>query len=457
METSSLFTRIDELKSQVDSFRPLKPEQEQSILRKFRLDWNYHSNALEGNVISWGETQIFLEYGLTAKGKPFKDYLDIRGHDEAITFLNDIVHRQQPLTEATIRELHKVLLREPYVIDAVSLDGIRTQKTVQIGQYKTLPNHVLTPSGEIHRYATPEETAAKMGDLMKWFREESAAKRMHPVELAAQFHHRFVAIHPFDDGNGRLSRLLMNLIFLEGGFPPVVIKTERKDEYLFALRTADQGNLEPFVQFVAEEVIRSEELYLRGARGESVEELDDIDKKIRLLKQELQHIAEPVEWSFEAKDSIFSNSIFPLLTTFFTKFAAFEGLFSEVYIQTLGIGINEQGGRVALNPHNLRGDVIKTRETIERYVIDEALIESLSLNFHWNHLKKLPLQSFAHTEILQFKFERLRYSIALQNISPRYFTYGFPLTHEDIAYFVNLACERCLDAIQKVVQAHQTK
>lgn len=133
-----MLSKIEELRAEIEALRPLKPDQEQRIFRKFRLDWNYHSNALEGNSVSLGETQIFLEYGLTAKGKPFKDYLDIRGHDKAIDFLTQFIRNSQPITEAEIRELHKVLLHEPYEIDAVTPDGTPTKKMINLGQYKTM-------------------------------------------------------------------------------------------------------------------------------------------------------------------------------------------------------------------------------------------------------------------------------------------------------------------------------
>jgi len=456
METATVFTKVDTLKAEIDSFRPLKPEQERQILKKFRLDWNYHSNALEGNTVTLGETQIFLEYGLTAKGKPFKDYLDIRGHDEAITFLTEFINRKQPLTEAAIRELHKILLCEPYVIDAISPSGVPTKKTIQIGQYKTTPNHVLTPTGAIHNYATPEETPAMMGDLMKWYFENKSSPALHPVELAARFHHRFVAIHPFDDGNGRMSRLLMNLMLLEAGFPPVVIKNERKDEYLFALRTADQGNITQFVDFVAEELIRSEELYLRGAKGEPVEELDDVDKEIRLLKQELQHIGEPVKLSPSVQAEIFDQAIIPFLNRLADKLSKFDDLFAETLI-TLD-GTRTAGG--AFWQLTGGGQVVKGMlEAVERTRKwkTETLIHQISLDIRWNAFKKLPLSNFSHNTQITFAFEQLRYSIKSHNFSVEYFVYGQILAPEVIAKLVNQVCEGLLKSIRKEADAYQAK
>ncbi len=282
---SGLLEKVDRLKAELDALRPLSPEQEGRVMQKFRLDWNYHSNAIEGNSLTYGETIAFLMEGLTAKGKPFKDHLDIRGHNEAIDFLMDLVKNHQHLSEKIIRELHQMILVEPYATPAKTSSGQRVEKKVTLGAYKSMPNHVQTPTGEIHYYATPEETPAKMSDLMAWLREQQENEDLHPLAVAAIFHHRFVAIHPFDDGNGRMSRLLMNLLLLQYGYPPVVIKQQDRQAYYYALRQADAGEMEAFVEFIGENLVHSLEIYLRGARGESIEEMDDLKKRVELLKK----------------------------------------------------------------------------------------------------------------------------------------------------------------------------
>ena len=100
MEALSLLEEVDRLKAEIDALRPLAPEQERQVMQKFRLDWNYHSNAIEGNTLTQGETRIFLLYGLTARGKPLRDHLDLKGHDEAVDYMTDVVRRNDPLTEA---------------------------------------------------------------------------------------------------------------------------------------------------------------------------------------------------------------------------------------------------------------------------------------------------------------------------------------------------------------------
>lgn len=308
----ALLHRIDQRKTEVDALRPFAPEQEARIMQKFRLDWNYHSNAIEGNSLTYGETIAFLMEGLTAKGKPFKDHLDIKGHNEGINYLFHLIKNRDQLSEKIIRELHEMILVEPYSNPAQTPDGQLVEKRVSLGDYKKSPNHVKTPTGETHFYATVEETPAKMTDLVDWLRETQQKGDRHPMLLAADFHYRFVAIHPFDDGNGRMSRMLMNLLLMQYGYPPVVIKQQDRQAYYYALRQADAGELEAFYEFIGENLLRSLDIQLKGAKGESMEEPDDLDKEIALLKGSLGEYDEGVEKRVDNIRDLLSGTVFPL-------------------------------------------------------------------------------------------------------------------------------------------------
>src|SRR6185503_4283381 len=144
MDLNELLGQIDALKADIDKLRPLKPEVEHRIMQKFRLDWNYHSNAIEGNSLTMGETRAFLMEGLTADGKPLKDHLDIKGHNELLTFLELFIQRKELLTEAAVREMHRILLHEPYDTEAMTLDGKVVKKKVRLGEYKQTENFVRT-------------------------------------------------------------------------------------------------------------------------------------------------------------------------------------------------------------------------------------------------------------------------------------------------------------------------
>ncbi len=270
-----LLAEIKKLKLELDKLRPISLADELQIMQRFRLAWNYHSNHLEGNSLNYGETKALILFGITAQGKPLKDHFEMAGHNEAIKWIEEVVKQKRPLTEHFIRELHELLLKEPYETDAITPEGIPTKKRIRIGQYKNSPNHVLTKTGEIFRFATPEETPAMMYDLIQWLREKEATKEIDRVWLAAAFHYKFIRIHPFDDGNGRLARILMNFILMQDGFPPVIIRTEDKLNYFSALQQADVGMTEVFVDYVAKNMIFSLKIMLKSINNESINDDND--------------------------------------------------------------------------------------------------------------------------------------------------------------------------------------
>ncbi len=327
---TELTANIDSLKNQIDQSRPLSQEIEDKVMQKLRLEWNYHSNAIEGNRLNYGETVSLLMYGITAKGKPLKDHLDIQGHNEAINFLFDLVKDsdERNITESDIRALHEKILVKPYDSPAQTADGKPTKKWITLGEYKSSPNHVKTVTGETHFYASPEETPAKMQELMDWYKEANQNKEIHPLILAALFHYKFVAIHPFDDGNGRLSRILMNLILMRNGFPPVVIKMEDRQVYYSNLSLADNRNYFPFIEFIGDYLATSLNLYLKAIGGGDIDEPEDIDKDIALFKLELQNKKPVKENILNARKRIITSEIEPILKRIILKTSMFEELFS---------------------------------------------------------------------------------------------------------------------------------
>ncbi len=284
---AGLLSQVDSLQKEIQSLRPLNSDLEGRILQRFRIDWNYHSNNIEGNSYNYGETKAFLLHGLTAGGKPLRDSLEIKGHNEVISELEDLVRNQVPLTEHLIRELHKKILgNEPYEIRAETADGSVTHRTVVPGRYKTQPNHVRTATGEIFYFTEPVAVAAEMQELLEWYHNEESKRELHPVVIAAILHYRFVRIHPFDDGNGRMARILMNLVLMKHGYPVAIIKTEDKRNYFRALQQADGNDLDAFVSYLARQVIHSQELWLRAAQGEDLEA--NIEAQIVSLKDRVK-------------------------------------------------------------------------------------------------------------------------------------------------------------------------
>jgi len=283
-----IIKEIDRIKKEIDQHRPIPKDIQGRVFQKFRLEWNYHSNAIEGNPYTYGETVTFILHGITAKGKKLKDHLDIQGHNEAIDFLLSLIKDERGLNEADIRNLHKMILVQEYSVDAITPSGQPSKKRIQLGRYKTSPNHVKTETGEIHYYASPEETPLRMASLMEWYKKINQNKEVHPLVLATLFHHKFVEIHPFDDGNGRLGRILMNLVLMQHAYPPIIVKQEDRNNYYSVLSQADTGDYLPIVEYMGALLLDSLRIQLKGVLGEDISEPSDIDKEIALFKASLE-------------------------------------------------------------------------------------------------------------------------------------------------------------------------
>ena len=434
------------LKNELDAFRPLGREQEAIIMQKFRLDWNYHSNHLEGNSLTYGETKALILFGLTAQGKPLKDHFEITGHDEAVKWIEDIVKQERPLTESFIRELHKLLLQKSYEVDAITPDGKPTKRRIEIGQYKTAPNHVLTKTGEIFRFATPEETPAKMHDLMEWFREKQANLDTEPVLLAAEFHYKFIRIHPFDDGNGRTARLLMNFILMQYGYPPVIIKTDDKQNYFNMLRLADAGNIEPFVNYIADNLSRSLENMIKGAKGESIEEPDDLDKEIALLEQKLKGVGNRVEKE-KSKETIlefYNKSYFRLRDAFLNAGKKFEKFYDNSSFTELVGPFNLQKYSVA--------DLIESDG--ENSIIDFRLF------YFYNSFVNIILSEFDFPSSVRIELRPGSYFVLLPFDDHKFSLqkpYSEQLTDEEINLIVNTEMKRHTAFIEDKIKEIQAQ
>ena len=400
----SLFAEVDLLKKELDELRPLSPEQEARILQKFRLDWNYNSNAIEGNSLTLGETRSLLLHGLTAAGKPIRDHLDIKGHNEAVLWLEEIVRDERPLTEQFIRGMHEVLLGEGYDVPAQTPDGQPTRKHIQPGRYKSGPNNVQTATGEMFYFASPEETPGKMTDLVDWYRQESDQATMHPVALAAEFHYRFVRIHPFDDGNGRMSRLLMNLILMRRGYPMTVIKATDRNRYLAALAEADAGEIGPFFQFISENVESSLQLMIRAAKGESIEEPDDLDKKLAILKAQLLNRNDKIEalWSKETEINFYNTLFIPWIEKLGKQSEKFDFAFMQ---KAFGVDIY-YGDDYEPNYGESTNDITAiTSSIVSRASLIEQPADTLSFYIRWGVFKQSE-NPFDVNLLLEFYFSK---------------------------------------------------
>ena len=318
--------RIEQLYNEWISLQPLKPEDKKRLDEKFRLEFNYNSNHIEGNTLTYGQAKLLLIFGDTTGNAKLQDYEEMRAHDVGFNITTqEAKDIERPLSEAFIRELNKTILVRPFWKDAVTDVGQPTRMEVRIGEYKSRPNHVQTATGEIFYYATPEETPIMMKELVEWYNDEADKKQLSPIELAALLHYRYIRIHPFEDGNGRISRLLVNYVLIRNNYPPIIIQSKDKDNYLRILHqcdvavglTASDGasatidRIRPFVEYMNEQLEHSLTLSVKAAKGESIEEEDDFTKQLTLLQRRLKYSNTKPEFSEEQVWNVLEHFYFP--------------------------------------------------------------------------------------------------------------------------------------------------
>jgi Fic family protein len=225
------FRYIDSLKNKIDEYRPFSKGLADSLHKKLVVEWTYNSNAIEGNTLTMSETKVVLE-GITVGGKSMVEHLETINHRDAIVFVEDMISNKESLSEWNIRNVHSLILK-----------GIDNRNA---GKYIPPRHYEIT-------------------DLMQKLIEEYHNNWIdyHPIVRATLLHGEFVKIHPFIDGNGRTSRLLLNFELMKSGYTPIIIKNEDKAKYYDVLDIAHTTmNYEPFIKLVSERVIESEKLWL---------------------------------------------------------------------------------------------------------------------------------------------------------------------------------------------------
>ena len=233
--------KIEEIYNEWKSLFPLPEKQVQLLRNKFTAEYNFNSNHIEGNTLTYGQTELLLLFGKVSGEGDLKDFVDMKASQAGVEMVKEAVRdKSMSLTQNFIRQLHKVLLREDYTVYREMPGGGTTSYTVHAGLYKTRQNSVITRYGDRFEYASPEETPSLMSDLVDWYNAAEQEGKLSPVELAALFHYRYIRIHPFEDGNGRIARLMVNYIMARHGWPMIVIRNRKKAEYLDALHRSDQ-------------------------------------------------------------------------------------------------------------------------------------------------------------------------------------------------------------------------
>lgn len=232
--------KLETLYNKWKAIQPLSERKQYLLNQRFTVEYNYNSNHIEGNTLTYGQTELLLLFGKVSGEGDLKEFVDMKASLVGMKMMQtEAAGGTNPLTQNFIRQLHKTILREDYTVYRNLPGGIQTCYTIHAGRYKTCPNSVITRYGDRFEYASPEETPALMADLVDWYNEAEQSGELSPVELAALFHYRYIRIHPFEDGNGRIARLMVNYILSRHGWPMIVVRSRNKNEYMDALHQSD--------------------------------------------------------------------------------------------------------------------------------------------------------------------------------------------------------------------------
>ena len=255
---------LSEKKQLLDSYRPLSDALVRNLDDWFCVELTYTSNAIEGSTLTRRETALVVEKGLTVGGKSLVEHLEATGHAQALGWVKEQVGRSpHDLVEEDILHLHGIILH-----------GIDNENA---GLYRSVPVRI---SGSLVSFPNWVKIPDLMVEFLQWIKR---AMDLHPVELATEAHFRLVSIHPFIDGNGRVARLLTNMILLMNGYPPAIIRKRDRLTYIGSLEKAQLGGPKnDFLNIIALATQRSLDIYLKALRGEQSENFSSDTKLLRI-------------------------------------------------------------------------------------------------------------------------------------------------------------------------------
>jgi len=259
---TNILTILEEKKQRLDARRPFSVDLVTNLHKWFKIELTYTSNAIEGNTLSRAETALVVEKGITVDGKTLQEHLEAVNHAQAFEWvMQKIDTTKQDITESVILKLHQLILQK---IDDTNSGRYRTVPVRIAGSNVIMPNAMKVPK--------------LMEEFVFWLHNSDT----NPLTLAIDTHFKFVSIHPFVDGNGRTARLLMNLLLMQAGYPPAIIRKEDRKQYITSIEKAQLGDsLADYYALMYEAVDRSLNIYLDALEGK---EQTQVLKKKPLLK-----------------------------------------------------------------------------------------------------------------------------------------------------------------------------
>ncbi|TRW22301.1 Fic family protein [Flavobacterium zepuense] len=461
MSYTDIKHKIDLLKEQIEQHGKLTPEQLNKINYKFRLEWNYNSNSMEGNTLTIEETRSVMVGNIVVDKKPYKDVAEMKGHDDVVTDILKIGKGELRLSETRIRKIHEDIIYEE-----------DETKREQVGKWKKTNNYIYNYKGERYDFIDYEEVPEKMHDLLN--RTNAAIDAIHhkkknaphPLDVAFNFHLEYVNIHPFYDGNGRTARILSNLILISLGYPPFWITVKERDVYYNYLADIQNhwGSPDLLKEFLAEQILHSQELILHVIEGKDIEDEDDLDKEIDLWKRQFVK-----KDSLEIKSNsiiteLYKSSFRPLFIAFLEKASRFDDQFNSKRV------INDVEARKSqsIESNNVQhfDDVIEaesnylkiSKEDINIYEIESVgTINSLRIYLYYNGFKNDGINTFSARAELYIGFDEYKYFVSnngqrLQEKSSITKLYSEELTQDEINSIVKDTVSKLFEEIKSSIK-----
>jgi Fic family protein len=442
MSLADKLLQTDQLQETINGYGKLPEDVLKKINYKFRLEWNYNSNSMEGNSLTKAETRSVMINNITVEGKPLRDVLEMRQHDNVVTSILTMGKGELNISEKRIKELHSAILSEN-----------DPEKINQVGKWKKIPNHLINYRNERFDFVDPTEVQDKMHELINWLnaekekisREEEDV--LHPALLAFKFHLDYLTIHPFYDGNGRTARILTNIILVAYGYPPIYIKIEEKTPYYQYLADVQGygGSPDLFYEFMTDLLIRSQNIVLNAIQGKEIEEPDDLDKRIFLLNQEMEAISLENGMQIQMTDEVFKKIYTSWLEKLLNETNRIVNKFNNLFNSTNHlIKVQMERGFPVELPFEEKDEIIGIFSSLAGSAWEKSTIQYISIIFEANYeqSKKGGADAFNCNYDWEIKFTKYNYEVyidtpATENINKLVFAYTKrplhkPLTEEDI-------------------------
>lgn len=412
MDLKNKIDQIEQLQQTINNYGKLNDEVLKKITYKFRLEWNYHSNKIEGNSLDRLETRTVMVGNITIDGKPIKDVYEMHQHDEIITNILRIGKGELNISEKRIKDVHASLMHEE-----------DPEKKIHIGKWKDEPNYIYNYKKERFDFVSPREVPERMHNLINWLNSEKEKikrndpKALHPSELAFEFHLQYVTIHPFYDGNGRTARIFTNLILISYGYPPLYVKEQERDIYNQYLADIQGygGKPDLFYSFMADLLIRSQSIVIDAIEGKEIDEPDDLDKKLSLFERELEFADTENDIKLHFNRivfyTIFDTWISSILKSVVPILQKFNRFFSKVdHHINVGSGVSTRTPFSDQKPEEIIQTVFADIKRAEHVLDESGVTVRISAEYE-NFKKTVGLQTFNVIYSIEIKLMPIKYEV----------------------------------------------